>query len=177
MSAPSGPIQVIPPGLLGMLQLKNVGQLPDVLQGNVQPVLELRDWLLHANELYGLASLNQAAGNYDSTMVSMNTPVVIPQGEWWYLHDITAYLVLGNTDTLNGGFGIAFEPLPNVLQLNLSEKQYQAFTAGGATTLAVSAQPADFFPPGTEFGISMGRLVLAAARVHFLTYRYTRLPM
>jgi len=177
MSAPSGPVQVIPPGLLGMLQLKNVGQLPDLLQGNIQPTLELRDWMLHANEEYQLASLNQALGTYDSTMFSMNTPVIIPQGQWWYVHNITAYLVLGNTDTLNGGFSIGVEPLPNVLQMALADKAYSAFTAAGATTLSLSASPGDFFPPGTEFGIGVGRMVLAAARVHFLTLRFTRLPI
>jgi hypothetical protein len=49
---PLAPIQVIPPGLTGYLQLKQLGHLPDVLLGEVRPALEMRDWYFQANVLY-----------------------------------------------------------------------------------------------------------------------------
>lgn len=91
-----GPIQVIPPGLMGLLQLKTGGNLPSTLADVVAPVLELRDWYLTArrvdhNTLFGaipqrvLATGNN--GNFGFQLGGVN--VQVPQNQIWYCEEMT----------------------------------------------------------------------------------------
>lgn len=46
-----GPIQIIPQGLMGLLQLKQTGKLPGWLATSVQPTIDLRDWYMNSRRL------------------------------------------------------------------------------------------------------------------------------
>lgn len=52
-----GPIQVPPPGLLSLLNLKNTGRNPERMHDTYTPTLELRDMLLQFNLLDALKTL------------------------------------------------------------------------------------------------------------------------
>lgn len=85
-----GPIQVIPPGLTGLLQLKQFGKVPGELADVVAPVLELRDWYLTARRLDQVALFGgtptrsiAAAGFAALQLAGVNAQV--PQGQIWYV--------------------------------------------------------------------------------------------
>src|SRR5262245_55078087 len=45
----SGPIQVVPPGLLSLLQLTNEGKTAAEFLETLQPIIEMRDWYMQFN--------------------------------------------------------------------------------------------------------------------------------
>jgi len=103
MSAPSGPIQNIPPGLLGLLNLKNTGRLPDVLNGTVQPTVDLQDWWLRsvAIQLVATPSRSVAPGVVqDFVPFVAPNDITVPGNEWWWVQGYTLQF-LGNASTIS----------------------------------------------------------------------------
>ena len=100
MSELYGPIQVHPAGLLGLLQIKNVGKNPRDLHDMVQPSLDLWKAYLNANAEEGFAdSANIVSGT--NGFISLQTQV--PQSQWWYLHYFAVHglgVVAGDTVSL-----------------------------------------------------------------------------
>lgn len=87
----SGPIQVAPPGFLGFLQLKNMGQNPSILPDTYQATIECRDWLFRGNQLYKTGTNTVAtAGSGFLAMASGALAQPVPDGEWWYVHELNA---------------------------------------------------------------------------------------
>lgn len=98
VKGPLGPIQVIPPGLMGLLQLKQQGRLPTDLADSVQPVLEMRDWYFTGRRVATTALFPGAA-----PLATFNVPGVqtfvpsagglatVPNGQYWYVDTCAAY--------------------------------------------------------------------------------------
>lgn len=87
-----GPIQLIPPGLMGLLQLKQTGELPGDLARVVAGVIELRDWYLTARrvdnvQLYGgvAQTLAIATGAIGATAIT----TAVPQTQLWWVEQYT----------------------------------------------------------------------------------------
>lgn len=92
---PLGPIQIVPPGLVGLLQLKQLGRLPDKLADTVAGVIELRDWYLTSRRVDNLALLggtpifNAATGvTGNHTFSSAGPLAVVPQNQLWYVEQM-----------------------------------------------------------------------------------------
>ena len=96
-----GPIQTIPQGLLGLLQLKQTGENPNALDLTVQPNVELLQfWAQRVmQESQGLfpggppatATLTTAAGPGTRNFLIGGVPVSVPNNETWYCDQVLAY--------------------------------------------------------------------------------------
>lgn len=173
-----GPIQQIPPGLLGFLQLKNqglgLGDLPDTLQG----VLELRDWLLHADARNsGRYERNIAASSSGIGAFNTPGPLLVPDSEWWYVHNFTVLssnLAAGDSVQL-GGAWLVDRALPNPSFYLVSLPQGGGLHTG-VNRAAIASGGGFFVPPGAELGFY--HEITTAAAVNVSGYvRYTPLPI
>lgn len=79
------PIQTIPQGLLGFLQLKNAGKNPSELNSLLQSTMDLRDWLWQTAPTEAVAGTAAAIGASGFTSY-----ITIPQQEWWVVYEVTA---------------------------------------------------------------------------------------
>lgn len=156
-----GPIQGIPPGLLGLLQLKTVGRNPGTLDGNVSPGFELSDWYLRANQIQLSTTYTQlmaatAGGGYQ--VFTTPSALVVPDGEWWYVNFYAARGGLAAADTVN--------QMRTAIQTNrVAPVRFGRF--GGPNTLAGQGSllcfDTDFWvPPGAEFGVHVANVVSPA---------------
>lgn len=180
MAAPSGPIQTIPKGLLGLLQLKSRGQMPDVLNGNVQPSVDmLHMWLQASAEVpLGVFAVALAAGTVGQQVFSP-TPLLIPENEIWYVHHYTVVaLCPASTDAAyNFQPMIRYTRLGTILWVGLTEfgSTVQG-AAAGARRAAITAR--DFWaPPGSELGFFSGGIDTAGSLTFTATARITRMQV
>lgn len=160
---PLGPIQLIPPGLLGLLQLKQLGRLPDKLADTVAGVVELRDWYLTARRvdqttLFGNATLVTAALGAGNTgfqafhVGAAGGPVcIVPQNQLWWVEQLTiaaslvaadVIRVLPAVTSISGiGFGVAVD--------------YNDVTTARARQLSCSIPRGFWAYPGDTFGVAV----------------------
>lgn len=176
------PLQLIPPGLLGLLQLKQEGrglvELPDVLQG----VIELRDWYLQARSEWSLTTHSgviNATGR--ANFLTFANPVAVPEQEWWFVHQ---YVV--KADPVPGaGSAEVHSLVPVMIQQATGTARSVAIGSGqfpvGANTAAhtVWAEGRDFFAPaGARLGLAYGVTVAGGGTVNVDAFiRYTPLPI
>lgn len=157
-----GPIQVVPPGLMGILQLKQTGTLPGWLAQSVQPIIELRDWYFQARRvdeqtLFGslpVTSPNLATGSIGiKSFVTLvgNNPCQVPQNQTWFVENMTVFgATAAAADSLSFACGIeapqgSFEQLGNVFidqlagarQRTMFAYNNRAFWAGPGDVFAV----------------------------------------
>jgi len=171
----AGPIQVIPPGLLGFLQLKSLGQNPDALLTDYRPTIEMRDWLFEANAENVFGGLSVATGGDTSAFFSP-LAMVVPANEYWWVLNYTvtsALLVAGDTvHMLDCIFANPILGTQNVFQL--SQQTPRDIT--GINRFARVHTGGFFVPPGSELGF--GYTVTAAVTVAFTGFlRFLRLPI
>lgn len=90
------PIQVIPPGLMGLLQLKQSGRLPADLSGVVQPSLEMRDWFFQGRRLTEVQVLGTTpttgalvTGNTGLRKFTVGAVATPAQGTLWYVEQMS----------------------------------------------------------------------------------------
>jgi len=101
-----GPIQTIPKGLLSLLNLKQMGQNPGNLLGDVYPTLDLRDQYMQylaVNQtalIGGVATMNLATASPGIRNFTTGNPVV-PNGQTWYVFDYTVFGSLLPAETLS----------------------------------------------------------------------------
>lgn len=114
---PLFPIQVVPPGLLGLLQLKQLGRLPDKLTDTVAGVIELRDWFLTARRVETLTLFPTiptkalATGNNGNQLFQSGAPpanCVVPQNQIWWVEELSVDVV--NTGAMVATDLIRFAP-------------------------------------------------------------------
>lgn len=117
-----GPIQVIPPGLTGLLQLKQTGRVPSTLLEDVRGVIELRDWYLTARRVDvaglvgGQPSRVTVTGQQGFAVFTTN-PVTVPSGQLWYVEQATVVASGGlAADTIRFAFGIVSPAPANAFQ-------------------------------------------------------------
>lgn len=175
MGAPFEPIQLVPPGLLGLFQLKDNGRgiqsLPDVLQG----VLELRDWYFQsrAEISQGTHGITVAAGTRGWTSFSPGI-IEVPPREWWWVHTytiITADIAAGDTVTF----------LPMYIPQATGSLRFLALgpankNMGGTANRPVVLAQNFFLPPGSILGFWIEQHG-AVGNTSFTGHlRFTRLP-
>lgn len=105
-----GPIQVLPPGFLNLLQLKNTGQNPETFDSNVIPTFEMLDWYLRANALDYIKfagvvpGVALTTGQVGERTFSPNA-IFTPNREWWWVQEYTVV-----TSTLAAGDISDYQP-------------------------------------------------------------------
>jgi len=94
-----GPLQVRASGLLGLLQLKDRGQNPNELVGDVVPTVDMVPWWLRG-ERERLPEYNGViAGADDSWQIFQPPGWVSPRTEWWWVEAISAEAVIDPAST------------------------------------------------------------------------------
>lgn len=172
----SGPIQVIPPGLLGMLQLKNFGKLPSEMPEVLQPVLELRDWMLQANSRV-IGPYTTTWANNQTGFANFPTPslLIVPPSEWWYVHQLTVYVSLPlGTDSAQYWPGMALTNAGQIISLGRSSTE--TVVAGPNRFLYTFTEPF-FAPPSAQLGALIGQATTATTLAASATVRLTSLPV
>lgn len=174
----SGPIQLIPPGLLGLFQLKTMGRNPSELGEQVIPTLEMFKWYLMTNQREQL--VQSAAGittvGYDIILNSDTLSAMrVPPNQWWYVHSFDML-----SDLIPAGQSLIFRLAWQNQGSSSSAVHYPgeipvSVTGGGAGVIAFS-HAADFWlPPGSTLGVSL----TFASNPRTLTgsVQYTALPV
>lgn len=170
----SKPVQIIPPGFLGFLQLKNNGVNPTELPDNLQPVIEMRDWMLQARARDwppGFSQRALAPGTYG--YLPFTNPISVPNNEQWYVWQYTARAVLTATDGL--ALRVAYRSIvTGTTPVHVLGSVSSASGAGAVA--AISAQPF-WLPPGAELGLYVEGIVSAGTIAVAGEVRYTPLPL
>jgi hypothetical protein len=182
---PIGPIQIIPPGLLGLLQLKQLGRLPDKLSDLVAPVVELRDWYLTARRVdeFGLfgssANLLLAGPSFSgiSGFTLASGPIMaVPQNQIWWVEQFTIDVVLSGAADF-----IRFAPMIQSAAPSLTRQQTGPDVADVTTarTRVVSARSDRGFWafPGDVFSAIVFDSANAAANTVHARLRATPCPI
>jgi len=146
----SGPIQTIPQGLLGLLQLKQLGKNPFDLTDSVQSILDI--FPLYVQRLsnsttliVGSDSLALATGNIGNrTFVT-----AVPQGQAWYIERMSIDATMAAADfirlapsILYEGAGAGFCVAPDTSDAITARGRRLRTAAGGF-----------WAPPGATFGV------------------------
>lgn len=181
--APLGPIQVIPPGLVGLLQLKQFGRLPDQLQGSVQPVLEMRDWYFQARRqgelsLWGVvpqtAALVTASG---AAVFEFSANIAggaqVPLGQTWYVEQCAVNAALVAADNVRFTIVTHDSTGHNVVQV---APDYQDTTTARARLATVHADRGFWLGPGDTISLQTLDIVSVPGIAFFLHVKATVLP-
>lgn len=173
-----GPIQVIPQGLLGLVDLKT-SLLPDVLKLDVQPQFDVLDFWLRAQANVDTATHSIALPTgLQGTFVGFTTgPILVPENETWFVHEYSAdcNLNAGAADLVSF-WQLAMrysQTAPNARWAAMTPGLAQPGSAAGETRLQTAFK--FWAPPGSQLGLYISNIVLAAGNVTFRGYfRITR---
>ena len=157
------PINKHPSGLLGFLGIKNGGRYPQAMTDFLQPVMELRDWYLSANEVAPRVDFQ------DIDNIGYQAYYTVPISEYWVINQATAFnfgtlianqkLRLSIASTKPGGNTVVLSPSP----VQADE---------GRLTVGLSRRI--FVSPGETVGILVNELQGGPISIG-LALRYTRL--
>lgn len=160
----SRPIQTIPFGLLGYLQLKNAGQNPAELVDTVQPVLEMREWYYETNAEVIISALSGLAFIPAATVAGNYTLFTVPNGQFWAILDYNVVINTQAGQTVNYRHQYLNAPAPAGAAHGLTE--YFLF---GANNLKHTHMPRSYripiVGPGSPIGLNFSDLVTAAADI------------
>lgn len=160
MSAPSGPIQTPAPGFLSLLNLKNKGLLPDVLQGNLQPVVDLAGFFQRgaAQNLTTNYNRVQAAAAVTG-FLALNTPsaLVVPQNETWYVQAATIRALATGAGSVLDEYALGFQLAGGV---NPYFPVGNPNSISAAKTSSVSFASDFWLPPGSILGVYVGTVTV-----------------
>jgi len=167
-----GPIQQLPPGLLGFLQLKSQGQNPSLLADSYQPSIEMLDWLLLASN--ETLQVGFAAGTIGGNLASstVNAVATVPNEEWWYVHRFSVGVApVGATRISNVGLIMTLSAAGAAANFSLASNP----VIGVADLVNVGAQ-GFFAPPGAILGWIANITNAGATNVAGSALWFTRLP-
>lgn len=167
----SGPIQVIPPGLLGFLQLKNAGTNPREFPEVLQPVMELREWYLQAFARNHTVIDSVTVGAASDGFAIFPTLITGDSVAWWVQHfSIRAELSAGSNAKIKPAYDNPVGGASRFLYLLGDDDEGQT-----PDNIAVFARQPFFLPPNSELGVYVQRNL---ASQEFVAYvRYTELPL
>jgi hypothetical protein len=169
-----GPVQLSPPGLLGLLQLKAEGRSVPNLGDTCVPSLEMAGWWLRAAAtLYtGSSSDTLVPAAYRVFSGFTSGPLTVPSGEWWYVHDLNYEWQTAPTGTATG-MRMAWSAVPT------GSTYYKAFPADGplltmgGNECRVSTAQDFWLPPGARIGYWVDVVAVANFSVAVRQLRYT----
>lgn len=161
----SGPIQQIPQGLLGLLQLKNLGRNPVSLDDNVQPTFDMMPlWLLTSAEQDTLTHQRDIATGAGQVLGFATNPIVVPEGEVWWVHRYSLEVVLAAV-----AGDVANDVIPALLLNTTGTLVFQLLNDRGVSGTSVLANASQvgtscggfYAPPGSQLGFHYGSAVSA----------------
>lgn len=167
-----GPIQLAPPGLLGLLGLKADGRAVPKLGDVCVPSLEMSTWWLRAAATL-LTTANGAtvpAGTYRG-FLGYTPGIAITNGQWWYVHDYSVSFTAAAANTATNISLAATSVASGNFYSRLGTDKIDNLAAG--TSVLLGAQ-GFWLPPGSTLGYWVDTVVGAAGLVSAVTQlRYT----
>lgn len=88
MSGPFGPVQALVRGFFGMMGLKNMGQIPDTILGQIQPGIDMEDWWKRSQAYSDPTTYTVTLAAGGSTAISFTTPLIVPSNEVWWVESL-----------------------------------------------------------------------------------------
>lgn len=170
----SGPIQLNPPGLLALLQVKNSGKNPTVLLDSVSPTVDMGTWYMRSMQEYSQVVGNLPADGSGTLGVSIS----VPQGEWWFVHELGLEVRAGAADAAATCiFGLVMRPLSVSNALPIT--QWSQPLVGSATLRPFGFAVARGFwaPPGAPLFAEGHYTVGATNLTPIITATFTRLKI
>lgn len=174
-----GPIQTIPAGLLGLLELKTLGRLPDALSATVTPTVDMLEFWLrqrsftNGSTVHGITQTT-APG---SPLLFSPTPIVVPENQWWYFHEysvIAVFTAAAGQQVDNYAPMIMYNRTGTINYATLAPGVSAVSSATQAVAQIVTAR--DFWAnPGSGLGLFFGQIVSAAGVSFTGRYRATAL--
>jgi len=150
----SGPINRTPPGLLGYLGLKNLGQNPDLLSGVLQTTWDTSEMYLASQRLYRQAFIAPGSiGEHTFDELILNTP-----GNWAWVENITLSCSEIGTGGELGFCGIFFfeKQAANLLAVTPS-----VYGIEGDRPMVTNTAPF-WLPPNSQVGVFVNRFKLGS---------------
>lgn len=144
------PIQSQAPGFLNLLGLKNQGGLPPELAEVVRPTVEMMPWYLRGGAVNGTFFENGPGFVWTGGSDSL---VEVPQGEWWYIHFLTARLSfpLAVTHAAKDFSAAAIYPNPGVVEVG-RQMDVNTATIGAGVSVRAPSMADLWLPPGASLG-------------------------
>lgn len=178
----SGEVQLIPPGLLSFLGIKNLGQNPQRLGDAYAPVLPMVPWAFMARLEtlqvgFPAASIggNLAATAFQSDAISSGPGTFsVPANENWYVHYASIGLAPGAAATRVTALSLMVQLDSNGVAKNLALATNNAIYTNDA--VSVGAQ-GFFLPQGAKLGFAVNIANAAATNAAGLSALITRLPI
>lgn len=176
----SGPLNVIPPGFLGFLQLKNFGKNPAEVPELISPVFDMLRWYF-AGEARPMATTDASRAvttDLDGFIALTTATITVPDGEWWYVHSVYLYANLPAAVTeFFAGAPAWFNA--NTFQGEVMASQPISIMQGvaGSTRRYFSVARDFFVPPGSQFGAYISTCETATSINVGLNGRITVLPI
>lgn len=180
-----GPIQLIPPGLLGFLNLKREGRNPETIGSEYVPTIDMREWLLQANlvdflQISGSPGIGLSSGQTGPRPFSP-IGITVPSGEAWWIDNFT--IVTDDIDPATEA--ISYSPALTRPQTGTINEymlgppvSYPAQHGASPTTYRLSSSVRNFWaPPGSAL-IPWVHWVLSGTNVilsGYLRYQALRL--
>lgn len=177
MSDLGTPIQLAPPGLLGLPQLKTAGINPDALQRQISPTIDLEAWWLRASARKAAATLLDLAPATYAAVQGFAT-LTVPNTAWWYVRNYTVRLQGQAALAVITRFALAYK-VPTSAGSPDGDYLLQDLLFGSVTEPAMCALSAKNFwlPPGAQLGLWVDTVTVNTFRVLLTGLDYTELPL
>jgi hypothetical protein len=167
-------IQTIPQGLLGLLQLKEMGKNPDQLSLTVTPQVDLFPLWIQRNQTLLVAGGVDIINIGTSATGQQLFATKVPQNQAWYVISMTAdYSTGAATDFARYAPGVQYAG--NGFLSLVAPDVTDAITA--RQRRARSYVPPFWAPPGTQFGIYVFDVLAATTVQFFLAIQGVAVPI
>lgn len=171
----AGPIQLIPPGLLGWVQLKSDGRNPSTLGEQIAPVWDLLPWYLESTAR-NHTIIDSVVSGHASVGFAVFPTLLNGKNAWW-VHDFTVRVAEASGDSVQ--FALHWEnPVGGASRFVYQVSERSEFGVGPRYNSQFARKPF-FLPPNSQLGVIV--MVNDSTVVGNITYvayaRYSVLPL
>lgn len=169
-----GPLQVFAQGLLGFLNIKNMGINPEWLINSVQPTIDLQEWWFNTQAVDLGSGATVVLPDNSTGFNAFTTPqVAVPPGEFWYITDCSIRTsALAATDAASFSVGYIIPPLNLTFQVG---DRTSASGAAGVAAQGIASAHRFWLPPSAVLAVANETNESAASITYTLTIRGVRL--
>lgn len=181
---PVGPVQVLPPGLINLLQLKVGGYVPDALRQDIQPTIDLESWWLRATkriarQIYTSATPAGTWNDLISVLAAGGGNLAPGPKAWWYVHNVSIIASSVTAATTNLQLGIREQggsrPGPTNDALLMTGTFVPSLAAGVSQIFHGTGL---WMPPGSSVGVHVGTVgVGGTLNMSLLGFSYSELEI
>lgn len=176
-------MQLQPPGLLGLTQLKTGGVVPDALAQTIQPEFDILEfWLRASREIWQTTSSLVAPPASFGFGAFNPGPIIVPETQWWYVH---SYSIVGRAAAVGDGWSnfrgaMAFNTAGTQRVRFLGEPTFAGLELAASSPTFNATILAERFwaPPGANLGFYIGNVTgVTGFECLLASLDYTRCPI